>query len=240
MPDTNGDVVAYNRTLGFNESDIVWQPIGGGPEGQLTLPSMQQNPSISGSVLTFESYDPTASTPNFDIYLYDLATDRLFKLTDTPEDESLNDVWARPDGTVTVVRSRREATGDENVYAETLTLTSITPLAATVQQPINPDGSSTFTAKRGVVPVKFTLTDNSVPTCDLPAATITVTRLAASTSQTVDESIYSSAADAGSNFRISSCQYVYNIAAHNIGPGSYRIGIVIDGRQVGSAGFAIT
>ena len=240
LPDTNGAVVVYNRTLGFNESDIVWQPVGGGPEHQLTLPSMQQNPSISGGLVTFESYDPTASTPNFDIYIYDLATDRLFKLTDTPLDESLNDVWAAPNGSVTAVWSRREATGDDNVYAETLTLPSTTALAAKVQQPINADGSSTFTAKRGVVPVKFTLSDNGVPTCDLPPATITLTRVGTTTSQTVDESTYSSAADTGSNFRISNCQYIYNIAAHNIGPGSYRIGIVIDGQQDGSASFALT
>jgi hypothetical protein len=201
---------------------------------------MQENPSISGGVVTFESYDPTASTPNFDLYAYDLATDRLFRLTDTPEDESLNDVWAGPDGTLTEVWSRREATGDDNVYAETFTLPATTTRAATVQQPINADGSSTFTAKRGVVPVKFTLTDNGTPTCDLPPATITVTRVGASTSQTVDESTYSSAADTGSNFRISSCQYIYNLAAHNVGPGSYRIGIVVDRQQVGNASFALT
>ncbi|MDT4893487.1 MAG: hypothetical protein QOE97_2522 [Pseudonocardiales bacterium] len=243
LPDTNGAVVVYNRTLGFNETDIVWQPVGGGPEGQLTLPSMQQNPSISGGVVSFESYDPTASTPNFDIYIYDLATDRLFKLTDTPEDETLNEVWAAPNGTVTTVTavwSRREATGDDNVYAETVTLPSTTALSATVKQPINADGSSTFTAKRGVVPVKFALSDNGVPTCDLPPATITVTRVGAASSQSVDESTYISAADIGSSFRISSCQYDYNLAARNLGPGSYRIGIVIGGQQVGSASFALT
>jgi hypothetical protein len=240
LPDTNGNTVVYDRALGFNESDIVWQPVAGGPAAQLTLPSVQQNPSISGGVVTFESYDPTASTPNFDLYAYDVATDRLYRLTDTPEDEALNDVWVAPDGTVTVVWSQRDATGDDNVYAETVTLPATTTRAAAVQQPINADGSSTFTAKRGVVPVKFTLTNNGTPTCDLPPATITVTRVGASTSQTVDESTYSSAADTGSNFRISSCQYIYNLAAHNIGPGSYRIGVVIDGQQVGRASFALT
>lgn len=240
LPDTDGSTVVYDRELGFDESDIVWQPVGGGLERQLTLPSMQQNPSISGGVVTFENYDPTASTPNFDIYAYDLATDRLIRLTDTPQDESLNDVWAASDGTLTVVYSRFEATGDENVYTETVTLPSTASLTATVQQPINADGSSRFTAKRGVVPVKFNLIDNGVPTCNLPPATITVTRVGASTSQTVDETTYSSAADTGSNFRISSCQYIYNLAAHNIGPGSYRIGIVADGQQVGSATLALT
>jgi hypothetical protein len=149
-------------------------------------------------------------------------------------------VWVAPDGDVTVVWSRHEATGDDNVYAETFPLPATTTRAATVQQPINADGSSTFTAKRGVVPVKFTLTDNGAATCDLPPATITVTRVGATSSQIVDESTYSSTADTGSSFRISSCQYNYNLAARDIGPGSYRIGIVVDGQQVGSASFALT
>src|SRR5437868_1711708 len=52
------------------------------------------------------------------------------------------------------------------------------PYAAKVQPPINSDGSSVFSAKRGVVPVKFTLTQNGVATCNLPPATIAVTRTA--------------------------------------------------------------
>lgn len=240
LPDTNGADVVYNRNLGTDDYDIVWQPVGGGTESALSLPSVQENPSISRGVVVFESYDPTASTPNFDIYAYDLATDRLFRLTQTPEDESLSDVWAAPDGSVTAVWSRLEDTGDDNVYAETFTLPATTTLAATVQQPINADGSSTFTAKRGVVPVKFTLSNNGVPTCDLPPAIMTVTRVGAASSQTVDESTYSTAADGGTSFRISTCQYIYNLAARNIGPGSYRIGIVIDGQQAGSASFALT
>jgi hypothetical protein len=240
LPDTNGNTVVYGRDLPLEENDIFWQPVGGGPEGQLTLPSIQENANISGHVVVFDRYDPTASTPNFDIYAYDLTTDRLYRLTETREDESLSDLWAVPNGTVNAVWNRHEATGDDNVYAETFTLPATTTRAATAQQPINADGSSTFTAKRGVVPVKFTLTDNGTPTCDLPPATITVTRVGASSSQTLDENTYSSAADSGASFRISSCQYVYNLAAHHIGPGSYRIGIVVDGQQIGSAGFALT
>ncbi|MBO0863507.1 MAG: tandem-95 repeat protein, partial [Mycobacterium sp.] len=50
-------------------------------------------------------------------------------------------------------------------------------LTATVQQPVNADGSSVFTAKRGVIPIKFTLQSDGAATCQLPPATITVTRL---------------------------------------------------------------
>src|SRR5207247_4075922 len=53
--------------------------------------------------------------------------------------------------------------------------------AAQVQQPINADGTSVFSVRRGVVPVKFTLTQGGVATCDLPPATIAVTRTAGGT-----------------------------------------------------------
>ena len=48
--------------------------------------------------------------------------------------------------------------------------------AAQIQQPINADGTSVFNVRRGVVPVKFTLTLNGVATCNLPPATIVVYR----------------------------------------------------------------
>ena len=77
---------------------------------------------------------------------------------------------------------------------------------AQVQQPINPDGSSVFNVHRGVVPARFTLTLNGVATCNLPSATIAVTRTAGGTIGPVGESVYSGPADNGSSFRIDSCQ----------------------------------
>ncbi len=47
------------------------------------------------------------------------------------------------------------------------------------------------------------------------------------------------AADTGSNFRISGCQYVYNLAASSLGVGTYRVDISIDGSAVGSGIFGL-
>ena len=112
---------------------------------------------------------------------------------------------------------------------------------ALVQQPINGDGSSIFNAKRGVVPVKFTLTQNNVATCALPPATIAVTRTAGGTLGTIDESVYTMAADSGSTFRIdlTACQYIYNLASSSLGVGVYRADIFVSGNAVGSAVFAL-
>jgi len=111
--------------------------------------------------------------------------------------------------------------------------------AAQVQQPINADGTSVFSVRRGVVPVKFTLTLDGVPTCDLPLATIAVYRTGTGGNQQIDESVYTGPADTGSNFRIDSCQYVYNLSASALGVGTYRVDIIINGQVVGSATFAL-
>jgi predicted outer membrane repeat protein len=117
---------------------------------------------------------------------------------------------------------------------------TVTPsYAGQVQPPINADGTSTFSVRRGVVPVKFTLTQGGVATCDLPPATIAVTRTAGGVIGEVNESVYSGNADTGSNFRVDSCQYVYNLNSRALGVGTYRVDILIDGQVVGSATFEL-
>jgi hypothetical protein len=83
------------------------------------------------------------------------------------------------------------------------------------------------------------LTLNGVATCNLPPATIAVTRTAGGTIGPVDESVYTGSADNGSNFRIDSCQYVYNLSASAMGAGTYRVDIIINGQVVGSATFGL-
>lgn len=133
------------------------------------------------------------------------------------------------------------AWGDD-LFDDTWVYTAGRAYSALVQQPINPDGSSVFNASRGVVPVKFTLTANGLSTCTLPPATIAVSRTAGSgTIGTIDESVYTQAADSGSNFRIDqpNCQYVYNLAARALGVGAYQVNILISNAVVGTAKFAL-
>ena len=93
--------------------------------------------------------------------------------------------------------------------------------------------------RRGVVPVKFTLTQNGTPTCALPQATIAVYRTDTAGNEQIDESIYISPADSGSNFRIDNCQYVYNLNSAALGVGTYRVDITINNQVVGSSTFAL-
>jgi hypothetical protein len=160
--------------------------------------------------------------------------------TDTPTDTPTPTATSTPTPTGTpTTPPTATATPTMTPVPPTATSTPPPTLAAQVQPPINADGSSVFNANRGVVPVRFTLTSNGTPTCALPPATIVVTRTSGSVVGTVNESVYSNPADNGTNFRISDCQYIYNLDARALGVGTYRVDIVIDGTVVGSATFKL-
>jgi hypothetical protein len=116
--------------------------------------------------------------------------------------------------------------------------TYVAGYAATVQAPINADGSSNFKAK-GSVPVRFSLSLNGSPTCSMPPATIAVTRTNGAQSGPINEDTYIFGPDNGSNFRIAGCQYAYNLDAKGLGAGTYRVDIKIGGQTVGSAAFEL-
>lgn len=110
---------------------------------------------------------------------------------------------------------------------------------AQVGSPINADGSSVFDANRGVVPVKFTLTVGGAASCQLPPATISLTRTAGAVVGQVNESDYLMNSDSGSNFRITDCQYHYNLSTSSLGPGTYRVDVRVAGHVIGSGVFSL-
>ena len=111
--------------------------------------------------------------------------------------------------------------------------------AATIQIPIKIDGSSVFKTTRGVVPVKFTLTANSIPTCQLPPAAIAVARTSGAAPGPIDQSDYIQPSDNGSSFRIDGCQYIYNLGIDGLGAGTFVIYIKIAGLPIGTARFGL-
>ena len=99
-PATDGAVIVYDATRD-GEQDIYWQPVGGGPEEHLELPGRQYNLSVSGGVIVFASETPDSAT---DLFVYRIATNSLFRLTDTQgQFEELPDVVVLGDGRVRVV-----------------------------------------------------------------------------------------------------------------------------------------
>jgi hypothetical protein len=125
-PDTNGVTVVYESNRSGN-SDIYWRSVAGGAETQLQLPGIDVNPNIAGNLIAFESratiFDAT------DLFVYDVPTNRLFQLTNTPlVNEQLSDITLLPDGRVRVVWASDEDSVDAaNVHGATFTLPPATP-----------------------------------------------------------------------------------------------------------------
>jgi probable HAF family extracellular repeat protein len=138
------------------------------------------------------------------------------------------------------INDNGQITGDGTINFESRAFL-LTPVAhaAVVLQPIDAVGSSVFSAWKGVIPVKFALTQDGAATCQLPPATIAVARTLGGTIGPIEQSSYLMAADSGSNFRISGCQYLYNLAANSLGSGRYRVDISVNGAVVGNAEFAL-
>ena len=89
--------------------------------------------------------------------------------------------------------------------------------------------------------MKFTLSTGGVATCDLPPAMIAVYQLGGTVAAAINQDVFTSPSDTGSQFRIdqNDCQYVYNLGVNTFGAGSYRVDIMIDGSTVGSATFGL-
>jgi hypothetical protein len=117
LPDTNGTVVAYDCTRGGQQS-IFWQPVGGGSENQLAPSGDSRNANVSGSLISFERRGPT---PNWNLYAYSLANNTVYQVTNTSNDNILNDISVGADGVARMAWSVQEATNGSNynVYAVT-------------------------------------------------------------------------------------------------------------------------
>jgi hypothetical protein len=82
-------------------------------------------------------------------------------------------------------------------------------------------------------------TGTSTPTCDLPQATLKVTKIGVNVDPTpVNEAAYQGAFDNGNVFRVVDCKYQYILAVQSLpGAGTYMIEIQIGGSTVGTANF---
>jgi Tol biopolymer transport system component len=124
-PDTNGTLIVYD-SLRSTESDLYWRPVAAGAEQQLQMPGFQNNPSIAGNYLAFESRPTLFDTT--DIFVYDLVANRVYQITNTPlVTEQLNDITVLPDGKVRVVWASDEDGFDQrNIKGATFALAATT------------------------------------------------------------------------------------------------------------------
>ena len=89
---TNDYVFAYTSDKD-GDTDIYLQKIVGvDPETRLAIPGEQRNVSISGNLVSFESPVQLGNVLEYDIFVYDINSGKLFQVTKTPEDEGRSDI----------------------------------------------------------------------------------------------------------------------------------------------------
>jgi hypothetical protein len=75
----------------------------------------------------------------------------------------------------------------------------------------------------------YTFAATPSATCTLPPATIDLQQVSGMGGLSVDETVYTMAADNGNNFRIDGCQYAYNLNTKQLTAGNYTVFANING-----------
>ena len=90
QPQTNGQIAVYTSNRN-GESDIYFQTVAGGVETRLSIPGDQRDVSIAGNLISFESTVPPDNN-QYDVFVYDINTGLLYRITNTPVNETLNEI----------------------------------------------------------------------------------------------------------------------------------------------------
>jgi hypothetical protein len=128
-PDTSATTTAWFANPGDGYGwDIHWVAVGSSVIQRLQLADDQFHPRVVGDVIAFESQNPTSY--HSDLYLFDVASNRVFQLTNTPTvDETLNDITQLPNGDLRIVWQANDDTStaipSDNIYAATFRLPPI-------------------------------------------------------------------------------------------------------------------
>jgi hypothetical protein len=161
-PDTNGPVTVYGSIAANKEENVGWSVKNSSGEFVdyiLDLPGLQRSPTIAGNLIAFEGVDPTGS--QLDIWLYNLATNRLYQLTNTPISEALSDITIGSDGVVRVAwaQSKTVSPYDTDVYAMSFVLDTTPPVITPQIQGVQGQ-NGWYTSD---VTLSWAITDNESP-----------------------------------------------------------------------------
>jgi hypothetical protein len=168
-PDTNGALAVYSSARS-NIYNIFWRPVAGGNEVKLDMPGFQFDPNVTGNYICFAGR--SSLLDNEDIYLYDIAQNRVFQVTNTPTvRDLLCEVDVLPNSDVRIVwMSDEEDVNVFNINGATFTV----PSADTTPPVLDPIANAVVS-----LPPNSTATSTTVtfpkPTATDDSGTVTVT-----------------------------------------------------------------
>jgi hypothetical protein len=222
LPDTNGQQVVFASNAS-GDWDIHWMNVDGTGERTLIMPGTQSRPSLAGGLVSFE-HESEGST-DADIFVFDLATEELYQVTDTPTvDDLLNDIAVAPDGSVLVTAASTDGLnfGDRDVYLHSFRLPSAGPAYS-----VCPLFETTKAHRAGsTVPLRLQLCDASGANLSSPSLNLTATGLVKKDS-TASTALAEDAGNANpdSAFRYDSQLrgYVYNLSTRGLSRGTWEL-----------------
>jgi hypothetical protein len=229
-PDTNGTLVTWASNLD-GDYDIYFANLDGtGLVNRLAIAdadgSSEENPNISGDRIAFQRRAAVGQPA--DLYVYDIGTQALFLLANTPTDEKLNDISTNSSGQSWVVWAAVDPdTNSDDVWAASFslpeTLYAVCPLFE--QSRSHRLGST--------VPVRIQLCEPDGTNLSSPSLVVTATALVkvdgtASTALAED----SGNANPDNDFRYDdSLQgYIYNLATRGLSAGTWELQFTVSGQ----------
>ena len=154
-PRTDGVSIAY-VSVRNGETDVYWQPVAGGTEQRLELPGQEVWLSLAGGLIAVSSIADGETAA--DLYAYHMASNRLFRITSTPNTEYLNDVAVLADGRFRLVWDSGPDFDHRDVYGITFALPPIETLTfGGFLQPVDPYPTLNVMKAGAAVPVRFSL-----------------------------------------------------------------------------------
>jgi PKD repeat protein len=132
-PSTDGTYVVWEADAGdANRWDIYYMKVGSTVPVRIELTDDQYHPRIADGVISFESQNPI--TLHSDLLLYEIASNRVYQLTNTPTvDETLNNITRLPTGELRIVWQANDDTSttipSNNIYGATFALPPSLPLS---------------------------------------------------------------------------------------------------------------
>ncbi len=129
--DVNNDYVLAYTSNKDGDTDIYIQRMAGiTPEIRLLISGEQRDVSISGNLVAFESPVQLGNAVEYDIFVYDISTSKLYQVTNTPVDERLRDISVKNDFARIVYSAPSESTNSD-IYMYKF------PLPGTISAQIN-------------------------------------------------------------------------------------------------------
>jgi beta propeller repeat protein len=188
QPQTNGNIVVYQSELPVSNytvpGGIYWQPVGGGTEQEVPFPAgfnASYDPHVSGDLISFVSEN--TSTGESEIFVYSLATQTLYQVTNTPDEPNeVDNISVTPDGVASLVWMTLNANDNFQLDGFTFQAPSLTVTTTSLPDAGYGQPYSQTLATSGTGPDTWAVTGGALPpglTLDPASGTISGTPTAA-------------------------------------------------------------